>query len=72
MWVKGTWMRARPGYTYHQPKWEQRDGRWYMNRGNWVRGGRDHDGDGVPNRRDSRPNNPNRSGFCHAGFAGMH
>jgi hypothetical protein len=73
-WVKGTWMRDRPGYTYNQPRWEQRDGRWQMERGAWARGGRDRDGDGVrnrndrdrdgdgvPNRQDNRPNNPNRN-----------
>jgi hypothetical protein len=31
-----------------------------MERGGWARGGRDRDGDGVPNRMDSHPNNPNR------------
>jgi hypothetical protein len=42
-----------------------------MQRGEWRRGDRDHDGvpnrmdrdkdgDGVPNRLDNRPNNPNR------------
>jgi hypothetical protein len=60
LWVKGTWMRDRPGYTYRQPKWEERDGRWQMERGNWTRSRRDRDGDGVPNRLDNRPNNPNR------------
>ncbi len=59
LWVKGSWMCDRPGYIYHQPKWEQRDGRWHMERGNWSR--RDRDGDGVPNRRDSQPDNPNRN-----------
>jgi hypothetical protein len=61
VWVRGSWMRDRPGYTYRQPSWEQRGDRWHMNRGNWVRGSRDRDGDGVPNRRDSRPDNPNRN-----------
>jgi hypothetical protein len=60
IWVKGAWLRDRAGYVYHQPAWEQRDGRWHMARGAWVRGQRDRDGDGVPNRLDSRPNNPNR------------
>jgi hypothetical protein len=33
-----------------------------MEGGRWERGGRrDNDGDGVPNRHDARPNNPNRS-----------
>lgn len=60
VWVKGTWVRERKGYTYHQPTWEQRDGKWQMERGNWVRGGRDNDHDGIPNRNDDHPNNPNR------------
>lgn len=58
-WVKGSWLRDRPGYVYHQPTWEERDGRWHMARGNWARG--DRDGDGVPNRVDNHPNNPNRN-----------
>ena len=59
VWVKGSWLRERPGYVYHQPAWEQRDGQWQMARGNWVRG--DRDGDGVPNRMDRHPDNPNRN-----------
>jgi len=62
VWVDGSWMRERRGYVYHAPTWVERDGRWVMERGSWVRGGgRDRDGDGVPNRYDARPNNPNRS-----------
>ena len=34
-------------------------GGWYMERGHWDRGDRDHDG--VPNRIDRRPDNPRRS-----------
>ena len=71
VWVGGTWARERPGYSYRAPRWEQRDGRWALNRGDWVRGDRDHDGipnradrdrdgDGVPNRRDRQPDNPRR------------
>lgn len=89
VWVGGAWLRDRPGYMYRNPEWRQRDGRWVMQHGGWVRGGhdrgrdRDHDGyrdggrhdrdgyrdgqrghgdrdgDGVPNNRDARPNNPN-------------
>jgi hypothetical protein len=55
LWVKGNWVRDRPGYTYRQPRWEERDGRWQMERGNWARTRRDR-----ANRFDSRPNNPNR------------
>ena len=58
-WIKGSWIRERRGYHYNQPAWAERDGRWYMERGNWRRG--DRDGDGVPNRLDRSPNNPNRS-----------
>jgi hypothetical protein len=60
-WVAGTWARQRPGYIYSQPAWEQRNGRWHFNRGNWARGpGGDRDHDGVPNRLDRHPDNPNR------------
>lgn len=58
-WVKGHWVRERRGYQYSQPAWMERDGRWHMQRGAWRRG--DRDGDGVPNRQDRAPNNPNRS-----------
>lgn len=58
VWVKGNWVPERKGYIYHQPRWEQRDGKWQMERGNWGRGDRDHDG--APNRADDHPNNPNR------------
>lgn len=57
-WVTGTWMRERRGYHYNQPAWVERDGRWYMERGRWGRG--DRDADGVPNRQDRAPNDPNR------------
>jgi len=57
-WVTGTWIRERRGYQYIQPAWAERDGRWYMERGSWRRG--DRDGDGVPNRQDRAPDNPNR------------
>ena len=57
-WAPGTWIRERRGYRYVQPAWAERDGRWYMERGSWRRG--DRDGDGVPNRQDRAPDNPNR------------
>jgi hypothetical protein len=60
-WVRGSWMRNRHGYVYQQPTWQERDGHWQMQRGAWTRGKRDNDGDGVPNRDDKRPNNPNRN-----------
>jgi len=61
VWVAGSWIRARRGYEYTQPNWVERDGRWHMERGNWKRTPADRDGDGVPNRQDRAPNNPNRS-----------
>jgi hypothetical protein len=65
VWVRGHWERARHGYVYHRPEWTQDNGNWRMNRGGWQRGERadgrtDRDHDGVPNRDDARPNNPNR------------
>jgi hypothetical protein len=50
---------VRPGYVWHRPEWRQGDRGWEMVRGGWHRG--DRDGDGVPNRVDRRPDNPNRS-----------
>ena len=70
VWVPGVWMQARPGYAYRAPQWVERDGRWDFRAGRWDRDqarghGRkgphgDRDRDGVPNRYDQRPNNPNR------------
>ncbi|MFL6674137.1 MAG: YXWGXW repeat-containing protein [Massilia sp.] len=61
VWTRGHWVRERRGYVYNTPTWHERDGRWVQQRGGWARGHRDNDGDGVPNREDARPNNPNRS-----------
>jgi hypothetical protein len=61
VWTRGHWIRERRGYVYREPVWEERNGRWVMQRGGWDRARRDRDGDGVPNRHDDRPNNPNRS-----------
>ena len=55
-WVAGHWVRSRPGYVYHRPRYYERDGHWYYARGGW----RDSDGDGVPNRYDRSPYNPYR------------
>jgi hypothetical protein len=68
-WVTGHWMRERVGYEYREPRWVQRaDGSWIFVGNNWERRmerlharGRDFDGDGVPDRRDRFPRNPNRS-----------
>lgn len=56
VWVRGMYVRARPGYAYRPPEWRERDGRWEYRRGEW-----DRDRDGVPNRYDRRPDNPNRN-----------
>ena len=58
-WQAGHWERERHGYHYVQPAWVQRDNRWELQRGRWNPG--DRDGDGVPNRLDRAPDNPNRS-----------
>jgi hypothetical protein len=55
VWVSGHWVRSRPGYVFSEPRWVERDGRWEYQARRW-----DRDGDGVPNRLDSRPNNPYR------------
>ena len=57
-WIKGSWLRERRGYQYYPPIWVEREGRWHMQGGAWRRG--DRDGDGIPNRMDRAPNNPNR------------
>ena len=54
VWAPGDWQAARPGYVYQQPAWVERDGRYSYQPSRW-----DRDGDGVPNRRDAAPNNPN-------------
>jgi hypothetical protein len=59
VWVSGKYVRARHGYHWREPVWAQVDhGRWRLERGRWERGDNDHDG--VPNRLDEHPNNPNR------------
>jgi hypothetical protein len=67
VWVRGHWVRERQGQRWVPDRWVERNGRWEFVAGHWQRGGRgpgarrDNDGDGVPNRQDARPNNPNRS-----------
>ena len=73
-WRHGEWMPSRPGYAWQAAHWEQRgDGSWYLVGGTWVRSDNyagyerdrrgpygDRDGDGVVNRDDRYPHNPNR------------
>ncbi|MDB5872043.1 MAG: hypothetical protein JWQ07_1485 [Ramlibacter sp.] len=59
VWVSGNWLRARRGQHWEAPQWVERNGQWEMRQGRWARG--DRDGDGVPNRMDRAPNNPNKS-----------
>ena len=58
VWVRGNSIRERRGWTYANPQWAQRDGRWEFRRGAWARGDRDHDG--IPNGLDRHPNDPRR------------
>jgi hypothetical protein len=59
VWQGGHWERNRAGYYFTQPGWTERDNRWQLQRGGWVKGDRDHDG--VPNSVDRAPDNPRRS-----------
>ena len=72
VWVKGHWEHEHHGMYWHPHRWEQVDGRWVMREGGWHReryaledreehhGMRDSDRDGVPDRFDRAPYNPNR------------
>jgi WXXGXW repeat (2 copies) len=72
-WSAGHWERARTGHYYQAPAWQQGNDGWRLNRGGWQQGERhdnrneheqrrgDRDGDGVPNRIDSQPDNPRRN-----------
>lgn len=53
-WVKGKYVKARAGYHWNAPRWQERNGRWQFAHGEWQRGDRrvDSDRDGVPNRYD--------------------
>jgi hypothetical protein len=68
-WIQGGWIESRPGYAWQAAHWEQRsDGSWVLVQGNWVQTQNlaarepwgDRDGDGVINRDDRAPRNPNR------------
>lgn len=55
VWAPGNWQASRPGHVYNQPRWVERGGRWNYQASRW-----DRDGDGVPDRNDSRPHDPTR------------
>lgn len=59
VWNAGVWVPSRAGYRYVPDRWERYvEGgheRWRYHASSW-----DRDGDGVPNRYDSHPNNAHR------------
>lgn len=59
-WVSGHFERVRQGYVYARPEWKREGNGWVLERGGWRAGARDRDLDGVQNRADARPGNPNR------------
>jgi hypothetical protein len=60
VWVKGSSVRERHGYEYEPHRWVERDGRWNLEHSRWNQTRNDRDGDGVPNNRDRKPDNPNK------------
>jgi hypothetical protein len=56
VWIRGHWVRERPGYVYYAPEWRYHEGRWRFRGERWDRGERhafhDRDRDGIPNRYD--------------------
>jgi hypothetical protein len=60
VWVKGSSVRERHGYQYEPHRWVERDGRWNLEHSRWNQTRNDRDGDGVPNNRDRKPDNPNK------------
>ena len=60
VWVPGHMIRERQGHHWVAERWEERNGRYVMVPGRWERGMGDRDHDGVPNRYDNHPNNPNK------------
>jgi len=57
-WVRGHYVRYRPGFVYEPARWVDRGGGWYYTAPGWR--AHDRDGDGVPNRYDRYPDNPYR------------
>lgn len=55
VWRAGHWEKARPGQVYRQPAWSHNGNRWNYQASRW-----DRDGDGVLNRHDRSPHNPQR------------
>jgi hypothetical protein len=53
-WVRGRYVRHRPGYYYEPARWAYRGDRYYYSRPGWRH---DRDGDGIPNRYDRAPDN---------------
>lgn len=61
VWVKGTSVRERHGYSYQPHRWVEHDGRWNLESGRWNQArSHDSDRDGIPDNRDAHPNDPNR------------
>jgi hypothetical protein len=62
VWMKGHFERERAGFAYTPNRWVQEGGHWRLNRGHWDRhlASNDRDHDGVANRMDRAPDNPNR------------
>ena len=58
-WVRGQYVRHRPGYVYEPARWVEHEGHWRYVSPAWR--AHDRDGDGVPNRYDRAPDNPYRS-----------
>jgi hypothetical protein len=68
VWTKGHWEHEHKGQYWHPSRWVEHDGRYSLERGGWHHeryvenreGMRDRDHDGVPDRYDNHPNNPER------------
>lgn len=65
VWIEGTWLRQRQVHHYPSHRRGERHDGWNQSRDrhdgwNQSRGRWDRDGDGIPDYRDSRPDNPRR------------